>query len=361
MVAPNAIHPGGITRAIDTWRAAGLERWISVETIGLSAWDDPVPVQVWQAARGYVRLARRLRARRPPDVVHLHVSSGGSLYRKLIAAYIVRAFGLPYVAHLHSGGFERWLERRRAHRWASRQLFSRARLVIVLGPRWRELARRCGAQEVRILPHTIPPALVAQLGEVRARRARAASAAELPGAERVLLYYGRWAPVKGLDLLARALPAACRDSVQSVEMRLWGNGDGAWLRGAFRDVGGCKLTLNGWLSDADKPPELVRASAFVYPSREEAFGQGLLEAMCAGVPIVASDAGGIPDVLAGYPLARLVPAGRVPPLAQALRESVLHHPGVVSSPSAHLPARFRPDAVMRELVAAYDVVCARRP
>ncbi|NHZ45479.1 glycosyltransferase family 4 protein [Desulfovibrio sp. XJ01] len=59
---------------------------------------------------------------------------------------------------------------------------------------------------------------------------------------------------------------------------------------------------------------------FVLPSLSESMPNTLLEAICAGLPVVASNVGGVPELLRGNGL--LVPAGDVDALATALREAM---------------------------------------
>jgi glycosyltransferase involved in cell wall biosynthesis len=85
-----------------------------------------------------------------------------------------------------------------------------------------------------------------------------------------------------------------------------------------RAIGGAKhrdrVKRLGWVDDVG--PLLAGAAVFVYPSRYEGFGLPPLEAMARGVPVVATAAGSVPEVLGDAAL--LVPAGEPPALAAAI-------------------------------------------
>lgn len=103
-----------------------------------------------------------------------------------------------------------------------------------------------------------------------------------------ILYVGSMIPRKGLDLLVDALPYVGCD----FELRIVGNGTQEQidqLKAAAEKNGVLdKLTFCGFLQGEALTEEYRKAQVFVLPTREDCFGLVLLEAMCAGVPIVAS-------------------------------------------------------------------------
>lgn len=103
-----------------------------------------------------------------------------------------------------------------------------------------------------------------------------------------ILYVGSMIPRKGLDLLVDALPYVNCD----FELRIVGNGteeEIKQLKAAAEQKGILdKLTFCGFLQGEKLTDEYRKAQVFVLPTREDCFGLVLLEAMCAGVPIVAS-------------------------------------------------------------------------
>lgn len=149
-------------------------------------------------------------------------------------------------------------------------------------------------------------------------RRLAAARAQAPPAHRAalrLLYVGRLTANKGVDVLLRALQS--RPLPAGAEVVLVGTGPEALRLQALgeglpvRFVGEVpESALFAWYADAD---------AFVFPTRYEGMPTVVLEAMAAGLPIIASDIGAVPTMVSsenGW----LVPPGDTAALAGVLRE-----------------------------------------
>jgi glycosyltransferase involved in cell wall biosynthesis len=147
---------------------------------------------------------------------------------------------------------------------------------------------------------------------------RAEPAPDLP--PEYLLFAGRVAPNKGLDWLFRAyakIPEARRVPLLIVG-KDWG--ERPRLETLAREVGIEPSVC--WVGHVDSRDAYRRyffhARGFVLPSEYEAFGLVLLEAMAAGTPIVASQVGGVSEVLDGGSAGTLVPYGQPEPMIEAL-------------------------------------------
>ena len=92
------------------------------------------------------------------------------------------------------------------------------------------------------------------------------------------------------------------------------------------------------------------ADLFVLPSATESFGLAALEALACAVPVIASDAGGIPDVVHNGATGYLAPPGDV----AAMTERALH---VLQDPVEH--ERLRRNAAARALEFSADRVVPR--
>jgi glycosyltransferase involved in cell wall biosynthesis len=79
-----------------------------------------------------------------------------------------------------------------------------------------------------------------------------------------------------------------------------------------------RVTFLGWVPNTDLPPYYRAAAVSVIPSLEEGFGIPAAEAMGCQTPVVASDAGGLPEVVEHGVTGLVVPRGDSSALATAI-------------------------------------------
>ena len=173
---------------------------------------------------------------------------------------------------------------------------------------------------------------------------------------RVIGACGRLTEQKGMLHLVRALPGLLKAQPAA---RLLIIGDGpqrADLSAEAAKAGvGDRVTLTG---NRDDLPELMRTmDAFALPSLWEGQPLVLLEAMAAGVPIVATDVGGDAEVLGGGKYGTLVPPADDAALAEALRQT-LEQPEAArqraASARTHVYAERTHTAMARRYEALYE-------
>jgi glycosyltransferase involved in cell wall biosynthesis len=167
---------------------------------------------------------------------------------------------------------------------------------------------------------------------------------------------GRLHPSKGMDLLVTAFRAfAPADAVLAIL------GEGAEMPALQRlAAGDPRIHLLGFRRDVDAA--LRGFDLFVSPSREEAFPLAILEAMRAGVPVLATATQGPLEMLAGQP-GELVPVGDPTALGRAIAarlEALRAVPRAVRPPVAYDVSAYDRDAAVDRVLALYrDVLAAR--
>jgi glycosyltransferase involved in cell wall biosynthesis len=129
----------------------------------------------------------------------------------------------------------------------------------------------------------------------------------------IVLSTSRLARQKGIDVAIRALP-----EIPDATLVVLGEGpERPALESLARDLGVAdRVHLPGRVPDV--AAWLRRASVYVQPSRWEGFGLGVLEAMLAGLPVVASDVSSLPELVVDGETGALVPPDDPAALARAV-------------------------------------------
>ena len=135
---------------------------------------------------------------------------------------------------------------------------------------------------------------------------------------RLVLSVGTAEPRKDLPGLVQAFDevVARHDDVALVLAGPPGWGEQALDDAIKRATASDRIVRTGWVDDATLGALFTRASVLAYPSRYEGFGFPPLQAMARGVPVVATKAGSLPEVLDTAAL--MVDVGRPDALAEAL-------------------------------------------
>lgn len=305
MVGTHHDTKGGIASVVNVYRAHGLfERW-PIEYVPSHA-DGSALHKLTLLARGWIRYLGLLIRR--PTLVHIHLSSRASFWRKLLFAAPAWLRGVPYVVHLHGSEFATFYEQecsgpaKAAVRW----MFDQAAAVLTLSRNWQAWVRGISRNDRVVL--LFNPALV------RADPGASRPSAAAPS----ILFLGRLGRRKGVYEL---LEAATRLRAQGLEfvLRLGGDGEVERVRQLAAEKGlGDTVQLLGWVGGVAKDAALDSAHIYVLPSFHEGLPMSILEAMAAGLPIVSTLVGGIPDAVRDGVDGFLIEAGDVDGLADRL-------------------------------------------
>jgi glycosyltransferase involved in cell wall biosynthesis len=271
--------------------------------------EGGVPVHpILVPRRGYLqerREVRRLLEVSRPDIVHTHG------YRTdLLDSGIARRLGIPTVTTVHGSSRMTW--RTAIYEALQFRLFRRFQAVLAVSrPLVADLRRaRVPPDRVRLVPNAWDGRLLPQ------PRVEARNALGLPLDAFVVGWVGRLIPVKGCDVFLRAV-SKLRDL--RVHASIIGSGpQQERLEALVAEHGmGERVHFHGSREGA---ATLFRAfDVWVLSSRSEGTPMVLFEAMAAGVPIVATDVGGVSDVVSEAE-ACLVPPDDPAALAARLRD-----------------------------------------
>ncbi|MEX0833164.1 MAG: glycosyltransferase family 4 protein [Actinomycetota bacterium] len=239
-----------------------------------------------------------------PDLVHAHEPLVPST-----AMYATLGSPVPVVATFHA--------------FAERSMLLSVAAPL-LRPVWRRLSSRVAVSQAAAKfvsgPFAPEPRIVPNGVDVR-MFANAESAGDLPPGRR-LLWVNRLDPQKGFQVALEAF-RRLSDSHRDLSFVVAGDGPD---RNEVRSLPGevsRRVVMLGNVRHEDLPSYYAAADAFVAPALgQESFGIVLLEAMAAGVPVVASDIEGLREVVRDGETGKLVSRGDPAALADAV-DSIL--------------------------------------
>lgn len=290
--------------------------------------------------RSFRRIRRFLRVFEP-DVVHVHEPFAPST--SMLTAF---ASAAPIVATHH------------AH-------LARSRLMELAAPILRSVQRRIAARiavsqaaaaflwrampgEVEVIPNGVDLTRFAEPGP---------PVDGLPGQRRIL-WVARLDRQKGFPVMVRAF-ARLAAELDDVSLVVAGDGRDREALGLLSEDDRRRVAMLGTVRHEDLPSYHAAANVFASPALgQESFGITLVEAMAAGLPVVATDIPGYREVVAEAVEGLLVPPGDPTELASALRR-VLTDPDLASGLGAAGRRRaegFSWDVVAPQLEAVYGRV-----
>ncbi|MYJ95344.1 MAG: glycosyltransferase family 4 protein [Proteobacteria bacterium] len=227
---------------------------------------------------------RKLIQAHAPDIVHVHSRRGADL----VGGRCARRAGTPAV-------LTRRVDSREPAWWARLKYRPYSAVAAISSALESELVDHVGLDPGRVVR-------VASAVDTRryrpqsSARARLAETFRIPSNSRILGVIAQLIPRKGHALLLGCLPDLI---AHHSEIRILFFGRGPLERALRRQIAARSLEnrvqLTGFRDDlAELLPGL---DLLVHPALREGLGVAVLEAMSAGVPVVASDAGGIPDIV----------------------------------------------------------------
>lgn len=274
----------------------------------------------FRALLALVELFRRER----PHIVHSHTAKAGALAR--VAAVIARVPVRIHTFHGHVlGGHYFSPARTRAYRELERQLARLSQRIVVLSAAQRdELSEDLGVASphaFRVIPLGLDLARFRRLDPSAGGPAK--EALGLPATCVLLGAVGRLVPIKRHDLLLHALAHLVQGGGEDWRLALAGGGPERERLEALADHLSIadRVSWLGWLQDVS--PLLGAADVLVQSSDDEGTPVSVMEAVAAGVPVVATRVGGLEDMVSGVDGVRLTPRGDWKGLAAAVRRLVV--------------------------------------
>ncbi len=299
LVSPLPPPPGGIETWTQTLQERGLPAPFDFEIVDTKAFrghsQSPINIGTAEVKRNLRILWRVRRALASGRFAVMHLNCALATFgvaRELATARMARRAKVPYIAHLR-GTFSLPPGNGPAalfYRWAYRTIFSGAASILALGqPSYKAIL------ELGDFAHKTRPLMpnFVDFGRVCENSAKPEQAAPFK-----VIFTGALIEAKGVHTVvetARRLPNA--------RFQLVGDGPAKSRANLLKHIREqClddRVKVNGPLSNSQVMAMLPEYDAFLFPSKfkYEGFSNSVAEAMAAGLPVVASPVGAIPEMI----------------------------------------------------------------
>jgi glycosyltransferase involved in cell wall biosynthesis len=254
-----------------------------------------------QVARWLDRRGRDLLTSFKPDLVHIATEAtagwSGRAWARRNRVPLVSSFHTDFPAYLKGygfGGLEGFVW------WGLRTFHAPARITFCPSSATKEQLRAHGfGNDIRIWSRGVDTN-----GFSPAFRREDVRQTIAPGAEKILVYTGRLAPEKRLDILMEAFPMVRETLGPKVALVLVG--DGPWM-GRLREARVEGVHFLGYRTGVPLAEAYAAGDVFAFPSDTETFGNVVTEALASGLPVVAPAKGGVVDSVISGKTGILVP------------------------------------------------------
>lgn len=262
------------------------------------------------------------------DLIHSHYWMSGH-----VGMQLSRRWDVPHIATFHTLAHTK-LRARAGEREVMQRAFGEKMImdnadaiVVSTSVEMEDIANLYNAKHARV--EVIPAGVDLQLFQPTDSTRAHQTLGLLPKEGGIILYVGRIEPLKGLDILVRAMALIDRSSDAHLVI-VGGSGENdaevQRLQTLAAELGiSDRITFTGSMQQEHLPAFYSAADMFVFPSYYESFGLAPLEAMACGTPVIASRVGGLKTFIDHGETGYLIPWRCPEPFAQYI-DTLLANP-----------------------------------
>jgi glycosyltransferase involved in cell wall biosynthesis len=345
MLGTDITTMGGIASVIKDYFDSGLMKRLNVEYVPTHK-DGSKLFKAWFFLKQFPKAAGRCLG---ADLVHIHTSHGWSYRRLSTLLFISNQANKKTVLHVHGSQFDEYYQQagKIERAWIRRGLRS-ANIVIALSSSWKE----------KLLAMEPQANIVVLRNGVNYSEYQLNTPRELHSPVSVL-FLGRLGERKGIYDLLDAINHLDIDAFQFV---LAGDGDLEKVRKIVSEHKWEKnVQVPGWVGAEEKKRLLQAADIYILPSYHEGLPISILEAISAGLPVIATPVGGIPEAVVDGLNGYLVSPGDPEAIAASIERVVLDYQQwkkMSEASSLRAKTMFDMDVVETRLRAIYSPLLA---
>lgn len=296
---------GGVSTVVNQYYEAGLGNIVDLKYIETMKEGAKVK-KLFVAAKAYYEFKINIKYY---DIVHIHMASRASFFRKSIFIKLAYKAGKKIIIHMHGAEFDIFYDKECDNKKKKivNEIFNMADIVIALSDQWKEyLSCICDKKKIIVLYNAV------NIPDFRRENYD----------NKNILFLGRLGKRKGIyDLIE----AGKRITEIEPDVHFYVAGDG--------EIEECKkiciennltnhITFLGWIRGREKEEYLKKCSIFVLPSYGEGMPMSVLEAMSYGMIVVSTYVGGIPEIIKHEKNGYLFNPGDVESLVKYILESL---------------------------------------
>lgn len=272
---------GGVSSVVNSYYDAGLDKLC--ELTYLPTMEDGSKLKkLLVAVMARIRFERMIRKN---DILHVHMSSDNSFYRKAVFIRKAHKEGKKIIIHMHGSTFDLFYKERcnDTQKQQVREVFAMADQVIALSEDWKEFLAEyiCDEQKIVVIYNAV----------------KIPDAYQKDYANRKMLFLGILGQRKGTYDLIEVLPEILRQ-YPDCHVYFGGDGERQQVEQMCREKGiADHVTFLGWVRGAEKEKLLKECSIYVLPTYHEGMPMSILEAMSYSMAVVSTYVGGIPHII----------------------------------------------------------------
>jgi glycosyltransferase involved in cell wall biosynthesis len=281
MVGPHRNVRGGISTVVNNYYKASLIELATIDYVP-TVIDGSKISKFFYGIGSYLRILEKLIFQKI-DIVHVHMASRNSFFRKSLIVNLAKIFKKKIIIHLHGAEFDVFFHNELKYKGKKkvRRIFNKADLIIALGSGWEKKITEYCDTNIEIVYNSI------YINDKNLYNNQSVN----------LLMMGRLGERKGIYDLIESF---CKIVEKGINFKLILAGDGEIdnVKKIIKEKQIEKyVEVLGWVNNEQKENLLKDTLIYILPSYNEGMPMSILEAISYGIPCIATDVGDIPDVI----------------------------------------------------------------
>lgn len=301
--------------------------------------------RAWSMITGLLHMFSKLIFDREISIVHIHSGSGTSFTRSIIFARLARIFKKTIILHMHGGGFKSYYYQNKSYVDKSMTYVD---YVIALTETWEDFFKSIGYTNVKVINNIIDvPKVIKHESKEKIH----------------FLFLGLICDAKGIFDLLEVCNLYKSQIAGKIELHIAGNGEVSRLLEYIIENNLSDFVIyDGWVSGEKKAELLNSSDVYILPSYAEGLPISILEALSYGLYIIATDVGGIPEVV-NVTNGIILSPGHKEQLLESIIEVINNITDIRESNRKRMKCAepYMPDLVGEELNDFYKYILDSRP